>query len=60
MGNKEIKEKVEKFADYMGRYLKDNPTAIEYLKDIVETSYNAGFSDGHERGFKDGCYFTLR
>ena len=47
MGNKEIKEKVEKFADYMGRYLKDNPTAIEYLKDIVETSYNTGFSEGY-------------
>lgn len=52
MGNKEIKEKVEKFADYMGRYLKENPTAIEYLKDIVETSYNVGFSDGYYSALK--------
>lgn len=51
MDNKEIKEKVEKFANYLGRYLKENPIAIEYLKDIVETSYNAGYKVGYSEAF---------
>lgn len=51
MDHSEIRNKVEKFADYMGRTLP--PVGVALLLDLVETAYNEGFLDGASKAASD-------
>lgn len=55
MENEKIKEKLNIFADFMGRYLAGSAVAVEYLQSLVETAYNEGYRHGFDNGFEEAC-----